>query len=161
MLAALLTLAPAAACAEVAPPPDLVLRVAVRPEIEPELEPELEVTLTLVNRGGTVAYVPPAIGQMCRSFGIWAQRRGAERPTLLHHKVRFEPGVTLDGLFMLQPHRTLTLEKELSYADVLVPGDYDLWAELDCRGMDEGAAQAFSGLLRSNKAHFTLLSRTK
>lgn len=138
---------------------NLVLSVILDPEIDPEEDREIEVVLALANLGTESAYVAPVIGQMCRSLHIWAHplgRRGRS-DILLYGRERLRPQFTRESLFELRAGRRLELEKELMYSDVLTAeGAYELWAELDCTGMDGIVPQAFSGRLRSNRARFVL-----
>ena len=65
-------------------------------------------------------------------------------------------------LFALRPHKRIELEKKLGYSDVLTEeGQYELWADLDCTGMDKIVPQAFSALAHSNRAGFVFSKKGK
>jgi hypothetical protein len=140
----------------------LEFRVAVGPELVLDQNRQLWVTLSLVNTGTRTAYVSPVIGQLCPSLEIRAHRLGAEREGLLYSCVRMWLAFDLGSLFPLEPGRRLELEMPFHWADTIEDaGAYDLWAELDCTGMDKVVPQAFAGKLRSNVAHFVVTRRPR
>jgi hypothetical protein len=140
---------------------NIVFTVAVRTELNLDLDPKMRVVLWLANLGKQTTYVSPVIGQMCRSLIIRARHCRTDREYLLYERRHSPRSVELPDLFRLPYGRSLELQMYVDYADILTEeGAYDLWAELDCTGMDKVVPQAFAGKLRSNDARFVFTRRS-
>jgi hypothetical protein len=98
---------------------------------------------------------------MCRSLIIRARHCSTEREYVLYERRHAMRSADLPDLFRLPPERSLELQMDVYYADIITEeGAYDLWAELDCTGMDKVVPQAFAGKLRSNDTRFVFTRRS-